>query len=128
MFLGDLEMWSAVGGAGVLQLEEGWPLREVCESEPGDAAAVLARAVFGGRLEAVAAVYLELTLGGGAPGWGFGLMVTGDDDGWLFCGRAGLLKALVSDAGKTAALLGTETPSSVNWLPDRRLSEDAPLP
>ena len=96
-------------------MKRGWSLREVCESEPGDGRPLcwlglsLAEAS-----EAVGLLYPELTLGREELlAGGFDLMETGEDDGWLFWWeRAGLLKALVSDARKTAALLGTETPSS----------------
>ena len=66
---------SAVGGAGVLQLEEGLVaqggLRVGARRRP---AAVLARAVFGGRLGGGGAAVPRAHLGeGGAPGWGLWL-------------------------------------------------------
>lgn len=96
-------------------MKRGWSLREVCESEPGDGWPLCWLGLsLADASEAVGLLCPELTLGREELlAGGFGLMVTGDDDVWLFgWERAGLLKALVSDARKTAALLGTETPSS----------------
>lgn len=96
-------------------MKRGWSLREVCESEPGDGRPLCWLGLsLADASEAVGLLCPELTLGREELlAGGFGLMVTGDDDVWLFgWERAGLLKALVSDARKTAALLGTETPSS----------------
>lgn len=97
-------------------MKRGWSLREVCESEPGDGRPLCWLGLsLADASEAVGLLYPELTLGREELlAGGFGLMVTGDDDdAWLFWWeRAGLLKALVSEARKTAALLGTEMPSS----------------